>query len=172
MIISSTFKKVATLKTICLMLLSPPAFALESAKGDVLLKMSGQIEIFNTERAESQFDLDLLQSFPVTTIRTDTPWTDGIVVFEGVLVRDLLSAVKSSGQTLIAEDINDYFVTIPIEDAQQHDVIIAYKKSGEPMSIRDKGPLWIIYPWLDNPDLKTELHHSRAIWQLVHIRVE
>lgn len=155
-----------------LFLLTPPVFALEPTEGDILLKITGQIEEFNTDNEEALFDLKQLQSYPVTTIHTNTPWTDGVIEFEGVLLRDLLLSVKSSGQKLIAEAINDYFVTIPMEDILNHDVIIAYKKDGKLMSIRNKGPLWIIYPWHDNPDLKTELHHSRSVWQLISLRVE
>ena len=167
-----SLKKMPILGTAILLLFTVNAFALEPAEGDILLKITGQVEEFNTDNKEAHFDLALLQSYPVTTIRTDTPWTDGVIEFEGVLLRDLLPSVKSSGQKLIAEAINDYFVTIPVEDVLMYDAIIAYKKDGKLMSIRDKGPLWIIYPWRDNPDLKTELHHSRSVWQLISLRVE
>jgi len=169
---SPAIKKISSLGIAILFLFTVNAFALEPAEGDILLKITGQIEEFNTADQEALFDLDILQSYPVTTIRTDTPWTDGVIAFEGVLLRELLSSVKSSGKKLIAEAINDYFVTIPMEDILKHNVIVAYKKDGKLMSIRDKGPLWIIYPWRDNPDLKTELHHSRSIWQLISLRVE
>ena len=34
------------------------------------------------------------------------------------------------------------------------------------MSVRDKGPLWVMYPFSDAPALKTETNYSRCIWQL------
>ena len=49
---------------------------------------------------------------------------------------------------------------------------MAFLNNGEPMSIRDKGPLWIIYPFDDNPDYQTEVIYSRSIWQLDQIHVE
>lgn len=165
-------KKLAALSSLILILFTPTVFALEPAKGDILLKITGQISEFNSDKSEANFDLDLLRSYPVTTIRTDTPWTDGVIVFEGVLLRDLLASVKSSGQELIATALNDYSVTIPIEDIVQNDVIVAYKQNGKLMSIRDKGPLWIIYPWRDKPKLKSELNLARSIWQIDSIHVD
>ncbi|MBL4666572.1 MAG: molybdopterin-dependent oxidoreductase, partial [Sneathiella sp.] len=80
--------------------------------------------------------------------------------------------LKATGNTLKATAINDYSVDIPVEDIQKHDVIIAYKMNGKFMSIRDKGPLWVIYPWSDTPSLRSELYHSRSIWQLIEISIE
>ncbi len=34
------------------------------------------------------------------------------------------------------------------------------------MSVREKGPLVIIYPFDDKPELRDAVHYSRAIWQL------
>jgi hypothetical protein len=33
------------------------------------------------------------------------------------------------------------------------------------MSLRDKGPLWIIYPYDSKSDFRTEVVYSRSIWQ-------
>ena len=37
--------------------------------------------------------------------------------------------------------------------------------------MRDKGPLWIIYPYDQNTDYQTEVIYSRSIWQLDRIEV-
>ena len=34
------------------------------------------------------------------------------------------------------------------------------------MAVRDKGPLVIVYPFDDRPELRTALYYGRAIWQL------
>ena len=34
------------------------------------------------------------------------------------------------------------------------------------MTLRNKGPLWVIYPLTDHPELNKELYHSRMVWQL------
>ena len=40
------------------------------------------------------------------------------------------------------------------------------------MSRRDKGPLWVIYPYHDNIDYRSETIYSRSIWQLDRIEAE
>jgi hypothetical protein len=39
------------------------------------------------------------------------------------------------------------------------------------MSVRDKGPLWVIYPYDAVPEYKSERIYARSIWQLVSIEV-
>lgn len=147
------------------------AKALEKMQGEPVLIIHGDIGATN-DADTAQFDIDMLQKFTPVTIKTETPWTDGMVSFTGVLARDVMQAVKANGGTAKATAVNDYTISIPTADFQDHDVIFAYQRNGKMMSIRDKGPLWVIYPWSDKPELKTELYHSRSIWQLVRIKVE
>jgi len=49
--------------------------------------------------------------------------------------------------------------------------IVAYQLNGAPMSRRNKGPLWIVYPFDQNVDYQNETTYSRSIWQLAHIVV-
>jgi hypothetical protein len=37
------------------------------------------------------------------------------------------------------------------------------------MSVRDKGPLWLIYPYDSKAEYQSETIYSRSIWQLVKI---
>ncbi|MFT6557467.1 MAG: hypothetical protein ACJAYR_001325 [Sneathiella sp.] len=145
---------------------SSSASSLEKPSTPVLLEISGNITQSNSDGSKALIDRSLLTSLPRTKIDTMTPWTDGRTVFEGVLVRDLLDLVGADGKTVQAIAINDYMVEIPMEDFVKYDVIVADHKNGDTMSIRDKGPLWIIYPWNTNPELVNEVYHSRSIWQL------
>ncbi len=40
------------------------------------------------------------------------------------------------------------------------------------MSVREKGPLWIVYPYSSSPEFQNEVIYSRSIWQLNRITVE
>lgn len=84
----------------------------------------------------------------------------------------LLKAVGADGAMLRASAINDYAVEIPVEDAVEGGPIVAYLLNGEPMSVRDKGPLWIVYPFDSAPEYQTEQVYSRSIWQLDRIEVQ
>ena len=39
------------------------------------------------------------------------------------------------------------------------------------MPVTDKGPLFIVYPFDSNPELKHQLFYSRSAWQLNRIVV-
>lgn len=117
------------------------------------------------------FTRSALLSLPQQTIRTKTPWTDGIPEFSGPLVNDVLSAAGRRGRILHCVALNDYAVDIPIEDIERYQVILAMKQDGKVMSTREKGPLWVIFPWSGNPTLWTESYFSRSIWQLKEIEL-
>ena len=148
------------------------ALALERPTGRVILEVVGKISMPNDGDARAVFDREMLEELGVVEVVTDTPWTEGQVRFEGVLIRDLLMAVGAEGTSVRATAINDYAIDIPIEDFHTHRVILAMKTNGKYMRVREKGPLWVIYPWQENPDLRTEIYHSRSIWQLKRIRVD
>ena len=89
-----------------------------------------------------------------------------------MLVRDILANVGATGTSVGATALNDYTVTIPVSDFQDYDVILATRRDGEVLSVRDRGPVWIIYPWTDQPNLQNEVIFSRSIWQLKSLFVE
>ena len=71
-------------------------------------------------------------------------------------------------------DHEELFVksTIPLEQLTRYPVLVALKMDGRYMRVRDKGPLWIVFPWDDYPELADEKTKQRSIWQLkaIHIR--
>jgi hypothetical protein len=143
-----------------------PAFALEAPAGKVLLTISGALANPNDNGAAS-FDLALLQKLPQHSFSTKTPWYAQPRKFTGVPLRDLLAAVGAApGTVLKAVALNDYRVDIPTDDLTRHGAMLAYLLDDKPMSVREKGPLVIIYPFDDMPELRTAVHYSRAIWQL------
>jgi len=83
-----------------------------------------------------------------------------------------MTAVGASGKAVRAEALNDYSSVIPLEEFRNHDVILAFAMDGKELTRRDKGPLWIIYPWDDNPDLKSPDRASYAVWQLRRLTVQ
>lgn len=140
------------------------------AANHVILKVHGKIAPAHAGKS-LELDFAALEQIGRHTITTDTKWTDGVNTFEGPLLRDVLDHIGASGTSIRATAINDYEVDIPISDAIEHDVILAHTMNGKRMRIRDKGPLWVIYPWRDNPDLADERIYSRSIWQLDRIEI-
>ena len=113
-----------------------------------------------------------LEKLPVTRIATKTPFLPGTVVFEGVLLRDLLKAAALKAATLKMTALNDYTVDVPESDAETYDVIVAYKLDGKYMRVRDKGPFWLVYPLDQHAELQNEATATKMIWQMKTIEAE
>ena len=153
-----------------LFLSAGPGAAIEAPTGPALLTISGEIGVTNQGNA-LVLDRHAFEAIPMTTVRTETPWTDGTVVFEGVPLKSLLDLAGANGKSIHAVALNDYAVDIPVEDAANPKVIVAYRMNGETMRIRDKGPLWLIYPLSDEPGLQNEGTHSKMIWQIKQLEI-
>lgn len=64
---------------------------------------------------------------------------------------------------------NEYAVEMPCSAMSAEYPIVANRINGEAFSIRDKGPLWLVFPYDSSPDLRTETVYAFSIWQLVAI---
>lgn len=160
-----------TLAALCAwLLLTPVAMALEPASGRVLLTVAGDITTANVG-AEAHFDREMLLALPQHETVTATPWHDGVVHFTGPLARDLLAAVGAQGRTVRITALNDYSASIPVDDLHDHDVILAMTLDGEPLRVRDHGPIFVIYPFDDSPKLLNEEILMRSVWQVNRIDV-
>ncbi|KAF0811856.1 hypothetical protein IGB42_03666 [Andreprevotia sp. IGB-42] len=154
-----------------LLLGSTMASALETPKGPVVLTLSGKISQNNGNKTAA-FDDAMLAKLPQTKLTVPTPWYPGPQTFEGPLLRDVLAAAGASGKVLNLTALNDYIVTIPHDDANRFDVIIARRLNGKPMTVREKGPLFIMYPFDSKPELRQAEYYRRCSWQLNRIVVE
>ena len=146
------------------------AETLPTPTGEVILTVSGSIAATNGDGI-AEFDLAMLRALPSTSISTTTIWTDGKRRFDGVSLSNLLNAVGATGGRLLAKALNDYAVEIPLGGAEPNAPIIAYELDGMTMSVRNKGPLWIIYPYDSDSRYRSEKIYSRSIWQLNRIEV-
>ena len=143
---------------------------LDKPSGDVILTVSGTIDATNVDDT-AQFDLEMLRALPATSISTTTIWTEGVLMFTGVPLASLLETLGSTGSTLRASAINDYTIELSVDEFEAEAPILAYEMNGEPMHRRDKGPIWVIYPFDSDPKYRTSQVHSRAVWQLDRIEV-
>lgn len=147
-----------------------PALALQRPSGAVVLTVTGRIGQTNAGGVAS-FDMAMLEQLPQRSFVTATPWYATAHKFTGPLLRDVLGACGASGSTLRAIALNDYSVDLPFDDAQRHDVLLARLLDDKPMAVRDRGPLFIIYPFDSDAQLRTTVYYSRSAWQLKALEV-
>jgi len=118
------------------------------------------------------FTLAELDALPQSTITTKTPWYDGVQSFSGPRLADVLAAVGAGGETITARALNDYAADIPAADAGAFGVVLATRLNGKTLSVRDKGPIFIVYPYDADPKLQHDLYYSRSVWQVDRLMVK
>ncbi len=140
----------------------------QSGKPGTILTVEGKIE----GGTAIGFTLADLEALGTATIRTSTPWHDGVQEFEGVPISRLMEKVGATGDLLYVEALNEYSSEVPVSDLEEYGVILAYKQNGKYMEVADKGPLFIIYPFDENKEINSELYYTRSVWQVKKISVE
>lgn len=122
---------------------------------------------------EKLVTMDELRELPQVTINVDTEWYEGTRAFSGPLARDVVQMMgKGTGTMAHLTAVNDYAIDVPLSDFEAYDVILALDMDGHALSIRDKGPIWVMYPMNDFPELRDPVTNGKLIWQLVKLEVQ
>lgn len=169
--LTETFR-LAKAAAVALAYLAGATFASElgAPEGDIILTVTGDVGLSNPD-GMVEFDLDLLRSLGEDEFITTTIWTEGPNRFTGIPLASLLETLRVETGTLKATAINDYSISFPVVEARAESAILAYAMNGKEMSLRDKGPLWIIYPFDTQTNYQSEVYYSRSIWQLDRLEV-
>jgi len=147
------------------------AAPLAKPEGKVVLTVSGLIS--NTNNGDkAEFDMPMLEGLGTISFTTKTPWYKDPVTFTGVPMNKLLDAVGGKGTSLTVTALNDYATDIPVEDFKNQPVILATKRDGNYMPVRDKGPLFIVYNYDSNAELQHQRFYSRSVWQVARMVVK
>lgn len=165
---------VALLGALCVLTGAPPepvrADDLPRPAGAVILTIDGEIKRTNAP-GRAEFDRAMLEELELVSMSVETPWTEPDTVFEGVRTRELMELVGARGRWVRAGAANDYRVDIPMSDLTEHDTLLAMSRDGEPMRLRDRGPLWILYADDDRPRVPEGELLARMVWQLTELTV-
>jgi len=133
---------------------------------------ASQLTIFDQSGKKHSLTREQLLSLPQHEISTELPWIEGQSSYSGVDLNEVLKSIDvsmSKHVTLVA--LNDYKISVPNEDFEKYKPIIAIKQDGEFMSVRDKGPFWLIYPLSSKPDINNTDFHAKMIWQIRDIHL-
>jgi hypothetical protein len=139
--------------------------------GPVVLDIHGPM---GTHKLPGTVTLDAatLRALPLRHITTHTPWFDQAMTFSGPFLQEVLDLVKVQGEHLRLTALNDYAVEVPISDLKKYQPVLAWQINGKALSVRDKGPLFLMFPFDSRPELKNDLYYGRAIWQIRTITVK
>ena len=138
--------------------------------GKIILTISGKVTAAN-QSGIIAFDREGLEALGLVSFETMTPWYAAKVKFEGVPMAKLMQAVGAKGEKLSVSALNDYTTEIPMNDFDKYNVILALKRVGQYLPVSDKGPLFIVYPFDSNPELKNQKFFGRSAWQVAKMAV-
>ena len=157
------------IRSVCTAFAFALAFASPLAAQDgVVLSIDGKVR----QGQPVQLTLDELDQLPQTIIRTATPWHDHVVEFQGVTLSSLMDLVGAEGETAFVLALNEYSAEVPLADFATFEPILATRQDGQVMSVADKGPLFIVYPYDEHPELQAEKFYLRSVWSVSSITIE
>lgn len=145
---------------------------LPKPKGQVLLTVKGQVT--NTNHTSGAiFDMPMLLELGTQSFVTHTPWSDVTYKFKGIAIKDILDAVGASENSSIKlRALDDYQVVVPWKDLIPYNAILAFSRNNVPLTRRDRGPLWLVYPRDMDEDLENSKFDNYWVWQLLEIEVQ
>ncbi|MGJ8589951.1 MAG: oxidoreductase [Yoonia sp.] len=139
--------------------------------GNVLLQIDGDISVQN-DQDQLSLDQTMLDALPQVEFATSTIWTQEIDIFSGPTLHSLIDFAGSGTGDVIASALNDYSITIPRSFIEKTAPIVASRINGRTFSIREKGPLWIIFPYDKSEHYRSELIYALSVWQLRRLTVD
>ncbi len=117
------------------------------------------------------FDADALLGLPRQDIKTGTIWTPAPETFSGPALAHVLDAAGAGLGDLRLVAHNDYAVTLPRAEVEPDVPVVALLRNGRRFGLRDKGPLWLMFPFDGSTRYRNELVYARSVWQLARIDV-
>lgn len=153
----------------CLFIVTPAHSAPEPAAERTVLTIAvkGQPQLLR------HYSLRDLEALPQTERRSMLPDEFRVYGWQGVRLSTLLAGFeRTETQRLRVEALNDYSALIPLSDLDAFDPILAYRRDGQAIGIAERGPLFVIYPMVDHPELRTQVYFNRTVWQVSRITLE
>ena len=137
-----------------------------SANADTLLSIT-----INDHARITLTEEDLL-ALPQVTIETSTPWDEEEITFSGPTLKALLTRYNITEGELNLYASNRYQIQVPWDYIEDTTPIIANRMNGNPFSRRQRGPLWLIFPFDSDDRYRSYEVSAMSIWQLISIEID
>lgn len=117
-----------------------------------------------------EFSRENFEAIGLGKLVTKTPWNQTPTEFEGVFLSDFYRVIGATGRDIKLTALNDYSIILPASDAR-YNPLLATRRAGNPLQVRDKGPVFVVYPFDEHPELADETVYARCIWQVCKVEV-
>lgn len=145
-------------------------FAMPALAADTLFELSGTnskgetLNVVVTRPAAEEFGLTEIQTKLVSQ-------GEDLHKVKGIAVSGLLKKYDLVGGSLAIDALDGYSVEVPRSDIESYPVVIGLEIDGKPISVRERGPAWLIYPVSGFKELDSPEFEARSVWQIKAIKV-
>ncbi|MBE71321.1 MAG: hypothetical protein CMO07_11485 [Thalassospira sp.] len=126
----------------------------------------GTLSMTRVDGETVHVSLEELMKLQATEISTSTQWTDGVQKFRGVAFDTLFDTYGLKAETVRVSALNDYNVMVPADVLRNDGAILAYHLNDAEMSVREKGPFWVIFPYDADARFQTDTYWAYSVWQV------
>ncbi|WP_297024886.1 hypothetical protein [Thalassospira sp.] len=126
----------------------------------------GTLSMTNAKGETVRVSMKELMDLQATEINTSTQWTDGVQKFRGVAFDLLFDTYGLEADTVRVSALNDYNVMVPADVLRNDGAILAYQLNDAEMSVREKGPFWVIFPYDADERFNTDTYWAYSVWQV------
>lgn len=114
---------------------------------------------------------ELEQKFQLLNITSYNPWEKKTTKHTGILINELIDKLaKPDTETIIFKAIDDYQVEIERNKWQKFRIVLVTREDGNYLSVKNKGPMRIIFP--DYDASKKEYEANLPLWMWMIKQVE
>jgi hypothetical protein len=145
---------------------------LPAPSGKVAMAVGGAVSKIN-EGGAIELDLATIEQMGLVRYVVHDPWLNEDLEFTGVLLSAFIDAVGASpnATTLKFRAIDDYEVEIAIADIRRWPIMLATRTNGQLMTLEDKGPTRVVFPYDQFPEIDQLVYKDLWIWQISSITV-
>lgn len=128
----------------------------------VLLTLHGGLK----KQAFTLADLDAL---PQQDFTTSTIWTTEPTRFSGPSLSAVMETSGLIAEVLTLRAANDYSITMNTSMLEENAPIVATRINGKTFGLRERGPLWVVFPYDAASRYRSEHTFASSIWQLTDV---
>lgn len=139
---------------------------------DALLEIAGAVKP-NSPRGSFLFTEKDLLKLKTVTLTTATAWTPRSE-FVGPELSTVLEAagVPATAKEMRFYAIDAYEITIPTDDLVKYRPIMAHTQNGQRLEVATRGPVFLVYPRDQYPELTAIKGQAQFVWMVCKIVVK
>lgn len=111
-----------------------------------------------------------LEELPQKTFKTMHTWAPIAQEFSGPLLADVLKLACPNVRDIYLRSLDQYSVMVNFPTVAKYEPIVALKINGQSLTIRERGPLWLMVN-TDGYKIPTRSLDNMLVWQLYYIRI-